>query len=1223
MTASSCCCVELHCGVLRRVKLYQLQDGERWRDAGTGLVRLLHCRCSCQHQPQTASTADELRVLQLCDAARSLLPASACSAALEWSSACGCPSLLVCVWSEETEETLLLVHRVAAEGAYCLQAETIISWSEAGGDWALSFQDRQRCDETLAAIADHQQEVSRTHSAHCTAGLQQQQQQQQQRQAADDDRDGSADSPAAPLLAQDDGDPLLSGAAVRQQAATADSSCSSSFLLPLPHRDNLEAVHLQLQSACSDSAARAALVGWLTAAGAGSGSGLDWLLCLQRLLCEREAAADERSLQLIFALTVGLLNLHDEGVLELQFSSAHCLLTLCCLEYDPAVCSHLTEGGSRPLPLPLRRHSQALQAARCHRVPALQSAAAEGEERAELQEMERALHFAYRLSYARDAALLPHLSDAASAAFTSLLFLCRLSVLQRALEQPQLLHSLAASMTSGAEEAPSCRCDRQRLAALPPPRPSRSSFRSGLQLLSELLSLCRNAQPQVRSAFTQLLMEHRLVAIIAARLREAEEDAADGVGSRPTAAAIRWSRWLVPAAVGVLSCLLSHCPDAFRAAYCLSVSAPAGAASRSVVQLLLSLLCRAELLDAASAGHISAFLRLLADAEAEPDAEDEDSGRPAAWLELERCLMQEEAQQQRLPAALIAFAGHAEPQRVRLAAVGLLDWLSFCTARLSASGSLLLPAFLLRHRLIATCTAFLQQQRVLAAGGSPAARLPVWLHSADVLLAVVRFLSAVLSLRLRSLLRAMMEAQSFRLLLCLLQSPRNRDNLLSAAVLELFSSLARAPQPQQQLRQEAEPGSGEGEEELVLLPVLEHVVSLLAGAAASCSPLVSAVLSELEQRLQRVRSWKRERLSSGRHPRHALQQRRRVRGDADGSLPGREGKKKRRVHRQRSERQQDSEGAADGEQGAQQHWPSLSLPLSPSSSLTQTSPSPASAAASPSALGFFSEYDDSDSGDEEEAAADDAAAQRRLDSPHGSSAGEGDGSEGERAEAEQDGRAAAASGLRARQERWNKEVTIGAHPLQQSRCPLPHSRLPPPCPLRLQSVWFDSIQAAAEGEGAGSDADVGDGASSSLFAPASVAGSLELGWERLQQQRRQQAEAEERRQQLDIRAAGRAAAPSSSSSPALPSSAARRPIAISLQLRARPAAPAVQPQQPLSPPPSSPSSAAARLLLSPPAAAAPRPHSPPVPEFSHIDELEGLHLRSSAPQPQQLVQGGG
>ena len=801
MTASSCCCVELHCGVLRRVKLYQLEDGERWRDAGTGVVRLISSQCSCegQHQQQ-----------QPCDDALSLLPASARRAELGCSR-CSCPTLLLCVWSEDPEERLLLVHRVAADTEYGLQADTILSWSDAAGDWALSYQDRQRCDETLQAVHDNQQQHSAQHSQQPTASH------------------TAADSPDDAAAAEDDssssGSASSSAGAADTQETEAPALSSSSALLPRPQRDTLESLQLTLQAACDDSTLRAGLVVWLTAAG-----GRAWLSSLSSLLLELERAGDAEGLQLLFRLMVALVNLHDESLLSLLLSEAQAFLTLCCLEYDPAVCSHLTDAGSRPLPLPLRRHTQALQAARCHRVPALQSAAAEGEEQAELREMERALHFHYLLCFVRDA-LQPQLSDAATAAFTSLLFLCRLSVLQRATEQPHLLHSLAASMASEAEAGaePSCRCDRQRLSALPAARPSRSSFRSGLQLLSELLTLSRSLQPHVRSAFAQLLMEHRVVAILAQRLREAEDGSDSG---QQTAAAARWCRWLVPAAVGVLSCLLAHCPDAFRAAYCHSAAQPAAAASSSVVQPLLSLLCRPELLDAASAGHILAFLRLLADAEAEPDTDDEDGAQPAAWRELERCLLQEQAMQARLPAALAAFAGHDRPQRVRIAAVALLDWLSFCTARLGAATSPLVPVFLTRHRLVAACSAFLAQQRQRpSAPAEPA----VPLHCSDVLLAAVRFLSAVVTLRLPSLLQAMVEAGSFRLLLALLLSPLQRDNMLSAAVLQLLSSLARTAQQQSPMQPEAELDERQGEDAALLLPVIEHVVGLQP-EAAGCSP---------------------------------------------------------------------------------------------------------------------------------------------------------------------------------------------------------------------------------------------------------------------------------------------------------------------------------------------------------------------------------------------------
>jgi protein phosphatase-4 regulatory subunit 3 len=98
----------------RRVKLYQLNDGGQWDDKGTGHV-----------QHTTADDGDGEFVI-------------------------------LTVMCEETGE-VLLEHKIENRpDFYQRQGDTIITWCEesSGMDLALSFQEKQHCDEVWDQIKD-------------------------------------------------------------------------------------------------------------------------------------------------------------------------------------------------------------------------------------------------------------------------------------------------------------------------------------------------------------------------------------------------------------------------------------------------------------------------------------------------------------------------------------------------------------------------------------------------------------------------------------------------------------------------------------------------------------------------------------------------------------------------------------------------------------------------------------------------------------------------------------------------------------------------------------------------------------------------------------------------------------------------------------------------------------------------------------------------------------
>ena len=206
-----------------------------------------------------------------------------------------------------------------------------------------------------------------------------------------------------------------------------------------------------------------------------------WLSSLFELTRRCEEAGELDSLQRLFSLLVSLINaLHDEALVELLFHSSLALFTFISLEYDPAIVARLSSTGQ--LRLPLRRHMDAMRAARCHWVlpPAATSSSAEDEDDDGSAAVERRLHFYHRLSYAKDVVLLAHLDDAAAATFTSLTYTYRMHIVTLVHHHTAIVHRLTRQMHAHMRTHSSDPDGGLAAATLSPPSVARSPPRPSL-----------------------------------------------------------------------------------------------------------------------------------------------------------------------------------------------------------------------------------------------------------------------------------------------------------------------------------------------------------------------------------------------------------------------------------------------------------------------------------------------------------------------------------------------------------------------------------------------------------------------------------------------------------------------------------------------------------------------------------------------------------------------
>ena len=932
---SSCgCAVELHPGVVRRVKVYELDEGEVWRERGTGQVQL-YAECA---------------------------------------EAVAARSLTVVVWPEGADgsaDAPLLRHRVDASVEYGLQADTILSWTDAGDgrDWALSFQDAHRCHDVLEAIADHQKDAHSAAAAgdrpllgSATNGTPSAAVQLRERRSDDrgdvsegvcarqspDGGDGTT-SPAAALSppgnASPDAPQPYADAVPGLVAASAEDWAAFLRRFPVPSQSSLELLQQRLLDSAGDPALRHVVLTLTTAAES------PWLSSMYALTLRLEEAGDVDALQAVFALLVALINaVHDEQLIERLFDSAHALHTFAVLEYDPAIVARLRS--TEALQLPLRRHTAALAASRCRWVlppppPPPQSSA-------EWASVERALHFHHRLAYAKDVVLLAHLDDAALSTFTSIAYIYRVSIVQQIHEDTTIVHQLAQAMrmhgqvrrwrapaarhdddddadvhgglggdgsarpldglpssstatngrssharsASSSAPSPTCRCDPARLLTLPDeaeeeppsagsaivPTPSSSAassslFRARLHFLSDLLLLSKSLQPHLRSSFAESLIEHGVIDVLGSAL-QGKADAAEAVdeveGDGDADGRGRRSR--LSASV---RCVRRLFPLALSVLSALLQHCPESFRSyflecravqprASVLSSALRLLALPRHVDAAICQQALAFMRALT------DTEDEEAAADGAAASIGQGLLLDDLGAL-LAASLRRLAAHSRPHLCRVSSAGLLEWLTHAARKLSSHHVL---AFMQREQVAHVVALFLTRSGEVEAVSS-ATPLSLPCHPREVLCAAVRLLSALLSLHEKALWALLVVADAFAALLRLLRSPLCRANLLQSAILDLFTAMA-------------------GQREHAL-PLLQHIASL---QALTDGLPHERLFVDIRQRLQRHDS---ERAARQRDPAVTGRHRREERASHG---PATHGSRKRKAHALHSPSASDSAAAA-------------------------------------------------------------------------------------------------------------------------------------------------------------------------------------------------------------------------------------------------------------------------------------------------------------------------
>ena len=624
--------VELHPGVVRRVKVYELDETETWREQGTGQVQL-HVRCALDAGPVAVSPSSPS--FDDSEAALGSPSPPPCTC---------CPSLLLLVWPEQVESggegvavsavsgpsasspwiPPLLSHRVEADVAYSLQAETILSWTQPsdGRDRALSFQDGHRCHEIVQAIVEHQRETAELHQARLAASLATEEAAGLRSEAAPGEEEGGEDAglPSHQLDVAFDSTAPSSPLHPLTPPSSSSSLQAAQQLFPLVSSlAVLPFLHQRLLDSQTDSALRHSLLAVTSAPGSA------WLSSVYSLCQQLEEAQDVAGLQSLFGLVVAAVNLlHDEQLLERLFDTAHAYHTFNLLEYDTAIVTRLTS--TNALTLPLRCHSEALRAMRCHRLLKTPPTSS----------IEESLHALYRLSYAKEVVLLQHLDDAALSTFTSILYLHKLSIIQQVHEDSLIVHQLTHTLqrhlrrrrlqddeagdatapvsrsdvirlSSSPTASPVCRCEPRRVLQLEDMEkeddervtrdeeqptsgarrsPSLALFRPHLQFVVELLQLSKTLQPHLRSSFAESFIEHGLIDSVSAALQgeagmakrmqtgeagEEEKEREEGDSAidrkrrrRLLRGSVRCVRWLFPLCISVLSALLNHCPDSFR-----------------------------------------------------------------------------------------------------------------------------------------------------------------------------------------------------------------------------------------------------------------------------------------------------------------------------------------------------------------------------------------------------------------------------------------------------------------------------------------------------------------------------------------------------------------------------------------------------------------------------------------------------------------------------------
>ena len=135
-----------------RVKLYQLDTSGQWDDRGTGFVFTYHAMGAISPSGALSSSAINA-VLGGSGGVPSAGGAASVTVPRFVLGSGTTEPLVLIVRSDEHDDAVLVNHRVEADLEYDRQGDTILTWSEADTEFAISFQEQEGCADAWEQIA--------------------------------------------------------------------------------------------------------------------------------------------------------------------------------------------------------------------------------------------------------------------------------------------------------------------------------------------------------------------------------------------------------------------------------------------------------------------------------------------------------------------------------------------------------------------------------------------------------------------------------------------------------------------------------------------------------------------------------------------------------------------------------------------------------------------------------------------------------------------------------------------------------------------------------------------------------------------------------------------------------------------------------------------------------------------------------------------------------------
>ncbi len=135
-----------------RVKLYQLDTSGQWDDRGTGFVFTYHAMGASSPSGSLSSAAINA-VLSGSGGVPSAGGATSVTVPRVVLGGGTTEPLVLIVRSDEHDDAVLVNHRVEADLEYDRQGDTILTWSEADTEYAISFQEQEGCADAWEQIA--------------------------------------------------------------------------------------------------------------------------------------------------------------------------------------------------------------------------------------------------------------------------------------------------------------------------------------------------------------------------------------------------------------------------------------------------------------------------------------------------------------------------------------------------------------------------------------------------------------------------------------------------------------------------------------------------------------------------------------------------------------------------------------------------------------------------------------------------------------------------------------------------------------------------------------------------------------------------------------------------------------------------------------------------------------------------------------------------------------